>query len=149
MTLSVWRGLSIAVLATLCQPAAAAEFRSVGETAAVLYDAASLKTKKLHVLGSKYPVEIIVTVEGWSKVRDANGELSWIETRNLTTHRTVMVKAKIGEVRQSPDDKAPLVFQTEHDVLLDLVELTGSGWARVAHNDGQGGYIKLGALWGV
>jgi SH3-like domain-containing protein len=81
-------------------------------------------------------VEIIVVVEGWTKIRDAQGELAWIETKSLGDRRTVMVKARRGDIRQAPDDKAPIVFQAEQNVLLDLNEVTGTGWARVTHRDG-------------
>jgi SH3-like domain-containing protein len=136
------------VLAVLT-PAGAAEFRSVADNAAVLYDAPSAKAEKRHVVGHSYPFEVIVVVEGWTKVRDASGELAWIESRVLSEHRTVMVKTRLADIRQAADDQAPLVFQAEQNVLLDLVELTGTGWARVTHRDGQSGYVKLSQVWGV
>ncbi len=127
----------------------AAEFRSFGENAAVLYDAPSAKSTKLYVIGRSYPVEVVVVVEGWTKIRDAGGELAWIETKSLSGRRTVMVKTRLADIRQAADDKAPLAFQAEHSVLLDLNELTGSGWARVTHRDGQSGYIRLNQVWGI
>ena len=130
-------------------PAGAAEFRAVADHAAVLYDAPSVKAKKLHILGRNYPVEIVVVVEGWIKIRDAGGELSWIEAKNLSERRSVMVKVSLADVRQAAEDRAPLAFQAEQNVLLDLLELTGTGWARVAHRDGQSGYIRLNQVWGV
>ncbi len=136
-----------AMLAALA-PAGAAEFRSIADNAAVLYDAPSAKAKKLYVIGRNYPVEIVVVVEGWIKVRDAGGELAWIESKYLSERRTVMVKVRLADIRQAADDNAPLAFQAEQDVLLDLVELTGTGWARVAHRDGQSGYVRLNQVWG-
>jgi SH3-like domain-containing protein len=130
-------------------PAGAGDFRSVADNAAVLYDAPSAKAKKLYVIGRSYPVEVLVVVEGWTKIRDAAGELTWIEAKNLSVHRTVMVKVARADIRQAAADTAPLAFQAEQNVLLDLVELTGSGWARVTHRDGQSGYIKLNQIWGV
>lgn len=127
----------------------AADFRSIAENAAVLYDAPSAKAKKLYVIGRSYPVEVIVVVEGWIKIRDASGELAWIESKGLSERRTVMVKTPLADIRQAAEDHAPLVFQAEQSVLLDLVELTGTGWARVTHRDGQSGYIKLSQVWGV
>ena len=130
-------------------PAGAADFRSIADNAAVLYDAPSAKAKKLYILGRNYPVEVVVVVEGWVKIRDAGGELAWVESRSLSERRSVMVKVALADVRQGADDKASLVFQAEQNVLLDLVELTGTGWARVAHRDGQSGYIKVNLVWGV
>ena len=100
-------------------------------------------------MGRDYPVEVVVAVEGWTKIRDAGGELSWIETKSLGERRTVMIKVKRGEVRQTAADNAPLVVQVEQNVLLNLVDLTGTGWARVTHRDGQSGYIRLNQIWGV
>jgi SH3-like domain-containing protein len=103
----------------------------------------------LYILGRNYPVEVVVVVEGWVKIRDAGGELAWVESRSLSERRSVMVKVALADVRQAADDKAGLVFQAEQNVLLDLVELTGTGWVRVAHRDGQSGYIKVNLVWGV
>ena len=137
------------VLASLAMPAGAADFRSIADSAAMLYDAPSAKARKLYILGRNYPVEVVVSVEGWTKIRDAGGELAWVENKNLSEHRSVMVKVSLADVRQAADDKSPLVFQAEQNVLLDLVDLTGTGWARVTHRDGQSGYIKLNLVWGV
>ncbi len=137
------------VLAVLAAPSGAADFRSIADNAAVLYDAPSAKSKKLYILGRNYPVEIVVAVEGWTKVRDAGGGLAWVENKNLSERRSVMVKVSVADVRQAADDQAPLVFQAEQNVLLELAELTGTGWARVTHRDGQTGYIRLNLVWGV
>jgi len=138
-----------ALMPAMLAPAGAAEFRSIADNAAVLYDAPSAKAKKLYVIGRSYPVEVVVVVEGWTKIRDAGGELTWIESKNLSAQRTVMIKVARADIRQAAADTAPIAFQAEQNVLLDLIELTGSGWARVAHRDGQSGYIKLNQLWGV
>ena len=141
--------LALVVLAMTALPAGAAEFRSVAENAVVLYDAPSAKAKKRYILGRGYPVEVVVVVEGWTKIRDAGGELAWIETRSLSERRSVMVKTALADVRTAAEDKAPLAFQAEQNVLLELNELTGTGWARVTHRDGQTGYIKVSVVWGV
>ncbi len=148
--MATWLACGAGILLVLAQAGArAADFRSIAENAAVLYDAPSAKAKKLYVIGRGYPVEVIVVVAGWIKIRDASGELAWIESRALSERRTVMVKAPLADIRQAADDRAPLVFQAEQSVLLELVELTGAGWARVTHRDGQSGYVKLSQVWGV
>lgn len=130
-------------------PAAALEFRSVAENAAVLYDAPSAKAKKLYIVNHGYPVEIVVMVEGWVKVRDASGDLAWIESKLLTDRRTVVIKTPQAQVRQSADDNAPIVFQAQQNVVLDLIEVASAGWLRVRHRDGQTGFIKVSQIWGA
>lgn len=139
---------AVAAAALAANPAAAAEFRSVQESAAVLYDAPSVKSKKVYVVGQGYPLELVVVVEGWSKVRDANGELTWIESRNLSEKRTVMVKAQLAQVREAASEGAPLVFEAGQDVLLDLLGVASGGWLRVRHRDGQAGFVRAGQVWG-
>jgi len=68
-------------------PAQAAEFRSLGEKAAVLYDAPSLKADRLFVASRFYPFEVLVKLDQWTKVRDANGEVAWLENRELSALR--------------------------------------------------------------
>ena len=115
--------------------------------AAVLYDAPSLKAAKLFVLGRGYPVEVLVALEGWSKVRDATGALAWIEAKHLTDKRTVMVRVPRAQVRQAPDEASEIVFYAEQDVVFDLLEMVGN-YARVRHADGSTGYVRITQVWG-
>jgi SH3-like domain-containing protein len=133
----------------LLGPAALAlDFRSVAQPAAVLYDAPSLKARKLFILSQGYPVEVVVTLDAWLKVRDASGELAWIEAKNLSTQRFVMVKVAHAEVRRAPEETAPVVFLVEQDGLLEVIE-TADNWAQVRHRDGATGYIRITQVWGL
>jgi SH3-like domain-containing protein len=126
----------------------AADFRSINDAAAVLYDAPSAKAKKVYVVNRGYPVELVVTVEGWAKVRDARGDLTWVELKSLSEKRTVMIKAPMAVVRQSANDQAPVVFQARQQVVLELVEVE-RGWAHVRHADGGSGYVRVDLVWGA
>src|ERR1700758_5157763 len=124
---------SLAALLLLCAGAAGAEFRSTAE-AAVLYDAPSIKAKPLYALGRDYPLEVIVNVEGWLKVRDAGGTVAWIEKKAVGERRVLMVRVPVAEVLSSPDASAPLVFKAEQNVLLELIDpgaVTTPAWAKV------------------
>ncbi len=129
-------------------PALALDYRSVAEATA-LYDAPSQKAKPLYAIARGTPVELVVVVEGWVKVRDQKGDLAWIEKRLLAEKRTVIVRADRAQVRAGAEDKAPLVFDAEKDVVLDLVEPAAVGWARVRHRDGQQGFVKAAQVWGL
>jgi SH3-like domain-containing protein len=129
--------------------AASFEFRSVGESAAVLYDAPSSKSRKLYVVNRGYPLEIVVAVEGWSKVRDATGELAWVENRRLAERRTVMVKVPLAQVRERADESAAIVVEAQQNVIFDLLEAGSGGWLRVRHRDGETGYIRASQVWGA
>lgn len=129
--------------------AAALDFRSVAAERAVLYDAPSLQAKKLYTASKHYPVEVIVSLEPFVKVRDSSGELFWIEKKNLSETRTVVVMVPRADIRQLPDKNAPLAFQAERDVALELVEQTHNGWAKVRHRAGQSGFVAVSQVWGL
>jgi len=138
------------MLALACWSAAAGalEFRSVGVPAAILYDAPSTKAQKVFILSQGYPVEILVSLEGWFKVRDAGGDLAWVSASDLSTRRMVMVRVAHAEVRKAPAEDAQPVLQVEQDVLLDFLGLAG-GYAHVRHPDGLSGYIRVSEVWGL
>ena len=148
--MAIYRMLvSAALIGVAAAPAWALEFRSIAGTAAVLYDAPSAKSRKVYVVNQGYPLEVVVMVEGWVKVRDANGELTWVESKALTDKRTVMVKVPVALIRQSADDASPVVFQAQQDVILELESVATGGWLRVRHRDGQSGFIKVADVWGA
>ena len=128
--------------------ASAADFRSVQENAAVLYDAPSRQATPLFVVSRSYPLEVIVNLEAWVKVRDHAGSLTWIEKKSLSDKRTVLVTAPSVEVRQRAEDGAPVVFSAAQNVALELVEIAPNGWLRVRHNDGAVGFVRAASVWG-
>ncbi|MFZ9561727.1 MAG: SH3 domain-containing protein [Burkholderiales bacterium] len=128
--------------------AAAAEFRSAGDPAVILYDAPSVKARKLYIVNQGYPLEVMVQVEGWVKVRDATGTLAWAESKSLNTARTVLVRPAAVTIRQKPADDAPSVAEVRRDVLLNVVEAAAGGWIQVRHRDGATGYVRAADVWG-
>jgi len=132
----------------LAGPALALDYLSVAEATA-LYDAPSLKAKPLFAIAAGTPVELVVAVEGWVKVRDQKGDLAWIEKRLLTDKRTLIVRVDRAQVRVQADDKALLAFEAAQDVVLELLEPALAGWAKVRHRDGQQGFVKVVQVWGL
>jgi SH3-like domain-containing protein len=144
--------LLAAAFCLLALPAAAGEFRVVGENAAVLYDAPSRQATPLFVVTRHYPLELVVELEAWAKVRDHTGAISWVEKRLLTDKRMVVVTATSAEAHQRPEDAAPVVFIAAQNVALELLEPaqegSQSGWLHVRHADGADGFLRATACWG-
>jgi SH3-like domain-containing protein len=129
-------------------PAQATEYRTV-EMPAVLYDAPSQKGSKLFVIKRDTPVEVVISLEGWIKVRDVEGGLAWIEKKYLSERRSVIVTGSRAEVRQTADDAAALIFEAEKNVSLDYVEIAPGGWVKVRHRSGQAGFVRATQVWGL
>ncbi len=127
----------------------ALEFKSVSVPKAVLYDAPSSSAKKILLLNQHYPVEIIVNLGDWLKVRDAEGGISWVEAKHLSNKRMVIVSINQAEIRQAADAASSLVATLEKDVLLEVADAKlSNGWLKVKHRDGITGYILISSTWG-
>jgi len=136
--------------------AAAADFRATGDPATVLYDAPSARAKPLYVYGRDVPLESLVSVEGWTKIRDSGGTIGWMQSKSLSGKRMVVVRSPGADVRAAADDSAPLVFRADADVLLEMAEpalsaatTTSPGWLKVRHRDGQAGFVRLAQVFGL
>jgi SH3-like domain-containing protein len=142
------RALAAALLLAAL-PSAAVEFRSLGAAPAVLYDAPSAKADRLFVASRYYPFEILVKLDQWTKVRDADGAVAWVENKSLGDRQTVMVTVPLADVRAAPNAQAALVFEAYKQVLLEVLEPPADGWVKVRHRDGQQGYIRLTHVFGA
>lgn len=141
--------LPMSVLLLLSSYAAAEmEFFSIAENAAVMYDAPSLRADKLYVASLYLPVEIVVNVDGWAKVRDSSGSLAWVEKKALSQQRYVIVTVPLADIYQAADMSSELVFQAEENIVMEWLDSDVMGWVKVRHLDGQMGYVKVNQVWG-
>ncbi|WP_235276220.1 SH3 domain-containing protein [Methylotenera sp. G11] len=129
--------------------AEALEFKSVAVPKAVLYDAPSASAKKILLLSQNYPVEVIVNLGEWLKVRDAQGAISWVEAKQLSDRRTVMVITANAEIRSGADVASNLLATVDKDVVLEIADtkLT-NGWLKIKHRDGITGFVLISSVWG-
>jgi SH3-like domain-containing protein len=146
----MWRqALALLALIGAAGTAQAIDFRSVDVPAAILYDSPSQQGKKLYLIRAQTPVEAVVRLEGWVKVRDAEGTLAWIEAGNLGERRTLIVTAPRAEMRQSDTADAKILTELEKWVIVDFVEPAAPGWVKIRHRDGTTGYVRTTQVWGL
>lgn len=143
---AVFAALLVSALAM--SAAHAAEFKSVGAHPAVLYNAPSDRGRKIFVAPRGMPVEIVLTQNGWSKVRDAAGDLSWVETSALTSKRNVMATTANLKLHAAAEEASAVVTTVDKGVLLELVAPPASGWVKLKHRDGPIGFAKTAEVWG-
>lgn len=134
--------------ALACGSAQALEFKSVGNDPVIAYDAPGMKGRKMFAVPRGMPVETILPYGDWTKVRDSAGDLFWLETKGLTSRRTLVVKVANAKIHATADDASPLAFTADKGVLLEMAEPANAGWIKVRHRDGQVGYAKIGEVWG-
>ena len=141
--------LSFILSALLPHAAMALDFRSVAVPKAVLYDAPSYSASKTFILNQDYPVEVMVNLGAWVKVRDAQGGLNWIEAKALSSKRTLLV-VKNCDIKKSAEETSTKLATVEKDVLLDFVAVdANSSWVLVRHKNGIQGYVPSSLVWGL
>ncbi len=146
----MWRRAFAALcLIGAASSAVALDYLSVGVPAAILYDAPSQQGKKLYLIRLQTPIEVVVRLEGWFKVRDAEGSLAWIESRQVSEQRTLIVTAARAEIRKADRDDAPVLAELDKWVAVELIEPAAPGWAKVRHRDGVTGYVRSMQVWGL
>ena len=129
-----------------------AEFRQTTENATVAYEGPSAKATKQFIYSRGTPVEVVVSIEGWVKVRDASGALVWMERKALGERSNVQVKSAIADVYTAPDAASPLLFRADSGVLLQIVTpqpANAGAWAQVHHRDGPTGFVRLDSVFGL
>jgi SH3-like domain-containing protein len=137
------------VVCVISQPAYA-EFRSVISPKTILFEEPSATTKRIYLVGEGYPLEVIVNLGDWLKVRDPYGTLSWAESKNLQSKRTVIVKVDKANIYKEPESKSALIATIEKDVVIELSDpLITNGWIKVRYQQDLDGYIQTSQVWGI
>ena len=144
------RVVILALVVCLCAgEALAVEFKNVGAAPVVMYDAPTTRGQKLFVAPRGMPVEVIINYGAWTKVRDFSGDLSWVESKQLSERKNILVRNLNAKIHANPSEASGVVFSADKGVLLELVESNPPGWIKVSHSSGSTGYVKLSDVWGV
>lgn len=92
------------------------------------------------------PVEIVAETADWRRVRDPDGEESWMHRRTLTGRRAVHVQQETA-LHTRPDDQSPQTARALPGAILWL-ERCRSGWCRL-ESDGVRGWVVASHVWGT
>ena len=137
----------VAALGVLCTPAFGLDYRAAAGPA-ILYDSPSASGKKLFIVSAGTPLEVVVTLEKWIKVRDRDGKLAWIARPDLADYQSVMVTRDKATIHAQADDDAPTVFTASQGVVLRVSGPAKGSWLPVRHADGESGFVRRVDVWG-
>lgn len=92
------------------------------------------------------PMEVIAETPDWRRVRDPDGEITWMHRSILSGRRSVWTLAETPlHARDNAD--SPVEAIAEPGVILSL-ERCRTGWCRV-EAQGYRGWARTDTLWGV
>jgi len=127
-----------------------ADFMSVNVDQAFLHEAPSDSTKKSYIVTKGYPLEVIVSLKEWKKVKDHEGLINWIKTSDLSSKRTVL-NLKNNSIYLEPSTVSPMLAKVNENVTLELLDSKKiDDWLKVYSKVGDiEGFIKASDLWGI
>ncbi len=87
------------------------------------------------------PVEIIEQYEYWRKIRDPDGETSWVHKSMLSGHRAAMIKGEERQLLRQPEAGSGIVLRAEPGVVADIVACEAT-WCRLQISSRKGWLAK-------
>jgi SH3 domain protein len=128
-----------------------ADFISVKVKQAVLFEGPSKTTEKMYIVTEGYPLEVLVSLKDWKKVKDHNGKISWIESKNIHNERTVLITKDDAVIFNQANERSHKLANVDKFVVLKLNSpiLIGN-WAQVKTQiEGLIGFINSAEVWGL
>jgi Uncharacterized protein conserved in bacteria len=125
------------------------DFGAIGDEPAVLYDTPSYNGIRLFIAPPHMPLEVLLTYESWTKIRDVSGDMAWVESKALGQKQYIAVKTDLAQIHELPDAASPVVFQAKKNVILEVLKPAQDGWISISHRDGQAGFVRGSDVWGV
>jgi SH3-like domain-containing protein len=93
------------------------------------------------------PLRVLATRGAWLKVRDFEGREGWIYAGLTDGRATVIVTARVANVRSGPGTGHAVTHTAERGVAFRVTGTQGS-WVRVTHADGAQGWVHRDLVWG-
>jgi len=95
------------------------------------------------------PMIVVAETEVWRKVRDVNGDESWMNRRLLDGKQMVLARTEII-LRAKPKSDSKMRAIAAKGALLELDDCDQTGWCHVQSEDGRRhGYALQNLLWGA
>tara|TARA_B110000444_G_scaffold241838_1_gene258609 strand:+ start:1063 stop:1536 length:474 start_codon:yes stop_codon:yes gene_type:complete len=142
--------LAILLLFAFIKPVFSAEFIAVKTKKSILYEGPSESTSKEFIVTQSYPLQVLVKLKDWIKVRDHEGKISWIKAKDITRDRTVLTLKNNVILFYKPSYSSVKLADISVNVALRLVSpLNTDGWIEVKTlSQNIEGFIRVQDVWG-
>ena len=133
------------------QPASSADFVSIKVKKAFLYEGPSSSTDKEFIITEGYPLQVMVRLKDWIKVKDHLGKISWIQSADTSKDRNVMTLNDNVNLFYKPTTDSVHLAKIEKDITLKLLSpFPTNGWIQVKTlSQNIEGYIRAEDVWGL
>ncbi len=92
------------------------------------------------------PFEVLAIYKDWYAVRDAEGDVGWIQKIGVTKSKAAIIISKYLNVRNAPNSNARILFQAPKNYTFKVIETKGE-WYKVEDQAGDKGWIEKAGAW--
>jgi SH3-like domain-containing protein len=130
----------------LLVPAQAAERMAVKVGLANVRSSPNKKAEIAWQVTKYHPFQIVKKKGDWYQCKDFEGDSGWIYKTLLNKTSTVITIKENCNVRSGPGTKNRVLFIVDREVPLKVVKRQGR-WLKIAHEDGDQGWIHASLVW--
>lgn len=94
-----------------------------------------------------YPFSVLERGPEYHHVRNYQGKTGWVLTSQVGPQKGVVVEVKTVNVRKGPGSNYPVVFKAYEGVTFKVLSAS-NGWLKVAHENGDQGWVLRSLTWG-
>jgi SH3-like domain-containing protein len=124
----------------------AAEYVSVSKDGVNMRSGPSTSHEVLWEVFKDFPLQVVARKGDWIQTTDFEGDKGWISSSLLASKKTVIVKAKLANLRLGPGTNYETVARVKYGVVFKPVEKEGE-WIKVKHEDGTTGWLFQDLIW--
>ena len=142
---SAWIGLMLfsASLSATSQET----IRSINYEGVNVREKAGTSHEVLWRVSQHFPFQVLNQQNGWTRVKDFEGDTGWVSSRYLSDTPTVIVKNTFANLREKPSTTAKKVGSAKYGDIFVLKEVQKE-WVQVTLDDGKTAWIFRDLVWG-
>ena len=135
---SAWIGLMLfsASLSATSQET----IRSINYEGVNVREKAGTSHEVLWRVSKHFPFQVLNQQNGWTRVKDFEGDTGWVSSRYLSDTPTVIVKNTFANLREKPSTTAKKVGSAKYGDIFVLKEVQKE-WVQVTLDDGKTAWI--------
>jgi SH3-like domain-containing protein len=124
----------------------AAEYVSVNKDGVNLRSGPGTNHEILWEVFTGFPLQVIGRQGDWLHTVDFEGDKGWVHSPLVNSGKTVIVKVKLGNMRQGPGTNYETVARVKYGVVFQPDTRQGD-WVKVRHRDGTVGWLHNELIW--
>ncbi len=94
------------------------------------------------------PLIVVAETDNWRKVRDSQGEESWVRRVALSGVLMALTRQEV-DIMTRPREDARISAVAQPNVLLQLGKCNDAHWCKVKSSEGYKGWVRRRHLWGA